>query len=235
MHRRSPTQVAILAVFVAFAGVGIALAGETVVGAFRVNNDLPDGWDLSTVLLRAASAEVVATQTVSSDGSTVSFSFAGVDPGSYRVRLLASRDDTVLALAETTVLEVGAETSGTPGNTWKAIGSGGTIFGKIDLLGPPPEGKMILISLQRVDIDLTGKFPDQQNAFTIEVEPDEIESGSVAYEMSGLSYGLYEVALIAYHYDSHTTKPIEAYPERLVVDLDHRQYRDIDFAAAFSQ
>ena len=92
---------------------------------------------------------------------------------------------------------------------------------------------MILVRVSRVDIDLEGKFPDQLNAFTVEVQPDEIEAGKVTYEMSGLSHGLYAVELIAYHYESHTTKPIDAYTERLIVDLDHEEYQDIDFKVDF--
>ena len=144
MPKTSLVRSAVLAVFVTLAGIGAALAGDSVAGAFRVNNALPDGWDLSTVLLRAASTEVVATHTATSDGSTVGFSFAAVDPGSYRVRLLATRDSTVLALAETATLDVGAETAEAPDSTWKAIGSGGAISGEIELVGSPPDGKMIL-------------------------------------------------------------------------------------------
>ena len=109
---------------------------------------------------------------------------------------------------------MGSETSESLSDAWKAIGSGGAVSGEIALSGKAPEGKMILVRVRRVDIDLEGKFPDQLNAFTVEVQPDEIEAGKVTYEMSGLSHGLYAVELIAYHYESHTTNPIDAYTEQ---------------------
>ena len=235
MRQSMQIQSVILTLVVSLAaGMGVALAGGSeVAGSFSVNNDLPDGWDLSAVLVGDGETEALATNKVTSDGSTVAFSFAHVEPGSYRVRLLATKDDTVLGLSETSVLEVGSETSESPSDAWKAIGSGGAVSGEIALSGKAPEGKMILVRVSRVDIDLEGKFPDQLNAFTVEVQPDEIEAGKVTYEMSGLSHGLYAVELIAYHYESHTTKPIDAYTERLIVDLDHEEYQDIDFKVDF--
>jgi len=238
MRRTSQIESVILGLIIVFAGgAGAALAGDgSATGSFAVNNDLPAGWDLSTVLIKDGSTEILASHPVTSHDSSVAFSFAGLDPGPYRVRLLASKEDIVLALAETAVLTVGSETSETSetsGNIWKAMGSGGAVSGATELLGQPPEGRMILIRVRRVDIDVEGQFPDQLNAFTIEVEPEEIAAGSVAYEVSGLSYGLYAVELIAYHYESHTTEPLGAHPERLAVDLDHEKHRDVDFTVSF--
>ena len=235
MRRRYRVLWVILAPIVLSAGgPGPALAADgSLAGSFAVNNELPAGWELSALLMAEGSPEVVASQTVRAEGSAVGFSFTGLDPGPYRVRLAAGREGTILGLGETTTLEVGAGAAGPVQGSWKAMGSGGGVSGEIELLGEPPAGRMILIRARRVDIDLEGKFPDQLNAATIEVEPDQIEAGSAAYEFAGLSYGLYAVELIAYDYESHTTQPIDAYAERLVIDLDHEEHEGIDFAVEF--
>jgi hypothetical protein len=215
-------------------GASSALAGDgSIAGSFAVNNDLPSGWDLSTVVMEEGSTDVLASQAVTSDGSSIAFSFADLDPGSYRVRLLAIKEDTVLGLGETAVLEVSAGRSEPLDGVWKAMGSSGAVSGEIELSGQAREGRMILIRVRRVDIDVEGKFPDQLNAFTVEVQPEELEAGRVAYEVSGLSYGLFAVELIAYDYESHTTEPIDTYTERLVIDLDNEEHQDIGFTAEF--
>ena len=222
-----------LVVLLLFGAVGAVAAGSELAGSFTVNNELPDGWALSAALLRDGETGVIDTREVVSDGSTVGFAFADLEPGSYRVRLLASEEGTVLALGETEAVELGPGAEPPATDSWKAVGSGGTVAGEISLSGEAPEGRMILVRVRRVDIDLEGKFPDQLNAFTVEVQPEEIEAGQVTYEMSGLSYGLYAVELIAYHYETHTTQPIDEYGETLAVDLDHGEYRDVDFEVEF--
>lgn len=235
MQRSSRIRSFVFIMIVSFAGgVGAAPAGNgSVAGSFTVNNKLPAGWDLATVLMAEGSTVVLASHPATSKDSAVAFSFTDLDAGSYRTRLLATRNDTVLALSQTTVLEVAAESPEAPVDTWKAMGSGGAVFGEIELSGEPPEGKMILVRVRRIDINLEGQFPDQLNAFTVEVQPDEIEAGRADYDVGGLSHGLYAVELIAYDYATHTTRPIDAYKEDLVVDLDHKEHQNIDFKVDF--
>jgi len=231
--RRIPVRPFVFLSLILALGATSADAGSPVQGTFQVNNKLPDGWALELMLRAEETGELVATETAVIDGSTIPFSFSDIDEGAYRVRLSAVGDEATLVLAETPTLTVGGDAAPGEGGKWKAIGAGGAVFGAIQLVGEPPAERMILVRARRIDIDLEGQFPDQLNAFTVEVQEEEFEAGRVDFEFAGLSYGLYAVELIAYHYKTHTTQPIAALDEHLVIDIDHQEHAEIEFEVDF--
>jgi hypothetical protein len=99
MQRGPRLHLSILTLAVVLAaGAGAVPAGDgSVVGAFAVNNELPAGWALSAVLRADGSAEALASHALTADGSSLAFSFAGLEPGSYKVRDVQRSSRSALA------------------------------------------------------------------------------------------------------------------------------------------
>lgn len=198
----------------------------TVEGVFEVNNTLPDEASLIVAAFAEGADQPFVLQAVEPADGEIPYQLDDVEPGVYRIDLMASIGDIGLVLARLPGISVGEGSQSVP--SAEAMGVDGGVSGTIELVGTPPADRLLLVRADRTDIEVEG-MPDALNRLSFEVAKEDLAGGSIAYEFEGMSYGIYEIELIGYDYRTHQVEVYGELDRRLLIDATAPRASGADF------
>lgn len=209
-------------------------AGE-IAGRFTFATPLPEGAELRALLVEAATGQERRSEPVTAEGDAIPFSFSGVEPDTYSVRLVAVVGDERLLVGDCDEVALGDSTPGPEPITCTAMRREAAISGAVTLRGDYPQGRLVFVRARRSDMTHESWVADGVNnaSYDLDSDTDTTENSSVDFEFEGLSYGVYDLELVGYDYMTHEVTVYGGYPGGLVLDVDRQRREALDFKADF--